>query len=87
MKSVASSNAGGVSVTYDYDELNRLKTATDGSGSTQYHYDAVVNLDNYTYPNGVQHKYTYDERLPPAFLVFPCLSASGQHRSPPGHLP
>jgi YD repeat-containing protein len=33
---------------------------TDASGATQYAYDAVGNLQNFVYPNGVTHAYTYD---------------------------
>ena len=47
---VRSSNAGGLSVDYAYDALNRLETVTDnrlpaGAGTTTYSYDAVGNLD------------------------------------------
>jgi len=55
-----SSNVGGASDTYTYEQLNRLSTATDASGSTTYAYDAVGNLQNFTYPNGVTHAYSYD---------------------------
>ncbi|HKV81575.1 MAG TPA: hypothetical protein VJP02_25735, partial [Candidatus Sulfotelmatobacter sp.] len=65
---LASSNTNGVSLTYTYDKLNRLSTVTDNrlvaqgmaSGITTYNYDAVGNLQNFTYPNGVTHAYTYD---------------------------
>jgi len=65
---LASSNTNGVSLTYTYDTLNRLSTVTDNrliaqgavSGVTTYGYDAVGNLQNFTYPNGVTHAYTYD---------------------------
>lgn len=55
-----SSNSGGASDTYTYDQLNRLNTVTDASGATSYSYDAVGNLQNFVYPNGVTHAYTYD---------------------------
>jgi YD repeat-containing protein len=55
-----SSNPGGASDTYTYDELNRLATVTDASGVTTYNYDAVGNLGGYTYPNGVATSYAYD---------------------------
>ena len=55
-----SSNSGGASDTYTYDQLNRLSTVTDASGATAYSYDAVGNLQNYTYPNGVTSAYSYD---------------------------
>src|ERR1044071_8425743 len=46
---VRSSNAGGLSVDYAYDALNRLETVTDnrlaaGANATGYSYDAVGNL-------------------------------------------
>jgi RHS repeat-associated protein len=58
--SLASSNAGGASMTYGYDALNRLASVTDPSGVTTYSYDAVGNLSGYTYPNGVATSYSYD---------------------------
>jgi YD repeat-containing protein len=50
------------------DTLNRLATVTDNrllahgaaSGVTTYNYDAVGNLQNFAYPNGVTHAYSYD---------------------------
>jgi RHS repeat-associated protein len=65
---LASSNTNGASLTYTYDTLNRLATVTDNrllaqgatSGLTTYNYDAVGNLQNFTYPNGVVSAYTYD---------------------------
>jgi YD repeat-containing protein len=58
--SIKSSNSGDVSDVYTYDVLNRLSTVTDASGATTYAYDAVGNLQNFVYPNGVTHAYTYD---------------------------
>ena len=55
---IQSSNAGGTSVDYTYDALNRLSTVTDNrlaSGVTTYTYDDVGNLQAYAYPNGVKH--------------------------------
>jgi RHS repeat-associated protein len=65
---IASSNANGASLTYTYDQLNRLSTVTDNrlvaqgitSGVTAYSYDPVGNLLNYSYPNGVTSAYSYD---------------------------
>jgi RHS repeat-associated protein len=37
-----------------------LGTVTDASGATTYSYDAVGNLQNFSYPNGVTHAYSYD---------------------------
>lgn len=57
--------AGGASVDYQYDELNRLSEVIDnrlsaGANVTTYSYDNVGSLQNYLYPNGVQHSYTYN---------------------------
>jgi RHS repeat-associated protein len=65
---IASSNANGASLTYTYDQLNRLSTVTDNrllsqgatSGVTTYNYDAVGNLLNFVYPNGVTSANSYD---------------------------
>lgn len=48
------------STSYTYDELNRLETVTDSSGTTIYAYDAVGNLDTVTYPNGLVTDYDYN---------------------------
>src|SRR5207245_9487867 len=62
--SIASSNANGVSVAYDYDELNRLKTVTDNRlvapNVTTYTYNNVGSLVAFVYPNGVEHAYSYN---------------------------
>ena len=59
-----SATASGVSLSYQYDELNRLKKVTDnrltGSKDTLYTYDAVGNLQTLTYPNAVTNLYSYD---------------------------
>ena len=68
MLTITSSNTNGASLTYTYDVLNRLSTVTDNrllaqgatSGVTTYNYDAVGDLQSFTYPNGVTHAYTYD---------------------------
>jgi RHS repeat-associated protein len=65
---IASSNSNGASVTYVYDALNRLSSATDNrivaqgaaAGKTTYGYDAVGNLVNYTYPSTIQTSATFD---------------------------
>src|SRR5262249_43541012 len=38
-QTLVSSNAGGASMTYGYDAMNRLKSVTDASGVTSYSYD------------------------------------------------
>jgi RHS repeat-associated protein len=63
VKSVRSSNANGVTVNYNYDELNRLSTVSNNSlsaGTTAYIYDLNGNLESTTYPNAVRTTYTYD---------------------------
>jgi RHS repeat-associated protein len=63
LASIRSSNAGGTTVDYAYDALNRLSTVTDNrleNGVTTYAYDDVGNLASYTYPNTVTHSYTYN---------------------------
>ncbi|MBI1790799.1 MAG: hypothetical protein HYR60_24995, partial [Acidobacteria bacterium] len=63
LTSIRSSNAGGTSVDYAYDALNRLSRVTDNRlapGVTTYTYDAVGNLAGYAYPNGAQSTYTYN---------------------------
>ena len=61
--SLGSSNTNGTSVNYAYDALNRLSTVVDNrltAGTTTYSYDNVGNLQNYTYPNGVQTAFVYN---------------------------
>src|SRR6185437_3690907 len=60
MQTLSSSNAGGASMTYGYDAVNRLASVLDASGTTTYSYDAVGNLAGYAYPNGVSTGYSYD---------------------------
>ena len=62
VKTIASSNANGASMSYGYDALDRLASVTDANGATTYAYDNVGNLQSFTYPNGVVHGYTYDTR-------------------------
>ena len=47
--------SAGISVTD-----NRLLAQGATSGLTTYNYDAVGNLQNFVYPNGVTSAYTYD---------------------------
>jgi RHS repeat-associated protein len=64
IKTLRSNHANGVSVDYDYDQLNRLSNVKDnrlsGSQNTSYSYDAVGNLQSYTYPNTVTTSYAYN---------------------------
>ena len=62
---MASNHANGVSVSYTYDDLNRLSTVIDnrlgGSNTTTYTYDDASNAATVTYPNSVQTTFTYDQ--------------------------
>ncbi len=64
LASMSSNHAHGVSVTYGYDDLNRLSTVADanlvGSGTTSYTYDNASNVGSVTYPNGVKAQFAYD---------------------------
>jgi len=59
-----STTANGVSLSYQYDELSRLKKVTDnrltGTKDTYYTFDGVGNLQTVAYPNGVTNLYRYD---------------------------
>lgn len=57
-----SSNTNGASMSYAYDNLDRLSTVTDNrtGGVTNYSYDNASNVATVTYPNGVQSTFTYD---------------------------
>ncbi len=64
IKTLRSNNTNGVSVDYDYDQLSRLSSVKDnrltGSQNTTYTYDAVGNLQSYSYPNTVTTSYGYN---------------------------
>jgi len=61
LASIASTRAGGASVSYSYDSLNRISNAVDAvAGTATYGYDAVGNLKTARYPNSVTNTYTYD---------------------------
>ena len=61
--SIASSNPNGASVSYTYDDLNRLSSVVDnrlfGNNTTTYT-DPASNVATATYPNGLQSTFTYD---------------------------
>jgi RHS repeat-associated protein len=64
---VNSSNANGISLTYSYDALNRLKSIREnqlpeGANLTTYVYQNVNVLDNVTFPNGITTTYGYDSQ-------------------------
>jgi RHS repeat-associated protein len=64
IETLRSSNTNGVSVDYDYDDLNRLDTVKDnrlaGNQDTTYTYDAIGNLQSYSCPNQVTTSYGYN---------------------------
>ena len=59
---VESKSVGGSTLSYTYDELNRIKTATGHYGQTiGYQYDAVGNITKIIYPGSNKDvDYTYD---------------------------
>jgi RHS repeat-associated protein len=46
---------------YRYDDLNRLETVIDSSGTTTYTYDYVGNQKTVVYPNGLATTYIYND--------------------------
>jgi RHS repeat-associated protein len=65
MRICSSSNPNGASVSYTYDQLNRLSTVVDnrlssGQNTTSYAYDPASNLATVTYPNSLQSTFSYD---------------------------
>ncbi|WP_415882126.1 Ig-like domain-containing protein [Neptuniibacter sp. QD34_54] len=46
---------------FSYDNLNRLETVTDSSGTTTYGYDDVGNRTSISYGNGTSTTYNYDD--------------------------
>jgi RHS repeat-associated protein len=64
IESISSSNANGASMSYTYDNLDRLSTVVDnrlsGNNTTTYNYDNASNVATVTYPNGVQSTFAYD---------------------------
>jgi YD repeat-containing protein len=62
--SISSGNMNGASMSYTYDDLDRLSTVVDnrlsGNNTTTYSYDNASNVATVTYPNGVQSTFTYD---------------------------
>jgi RHS repeat-associated protein len=61
---LSSATANGVSLTYQYDKLNRLTNVIDnrltGTKNTRYTFDAVGNLKSLSYPNGITNLWQYD---------------------------
>jgi RHS repeat-associated protein len=61
---LSSATANGVSLTYQYDALNRLTNVIDnrltGTKNTGYAFDGVGNLQSLAYPNGYSAFWQYD---------------------------
>jgi RHS repeat-associated protein len=64
VESIKSSNTGGASVSYAYDDLNRLISVVDnnlpGQNTTDYTYDPASNVATVKYPSGLTSTFTYD---------------------------
>jgi RHS repeat-associated protein len=64
VESIKSSNTGGTSVSYTYDDLNRLISVVDnnlpGQNTTDYTYDPASNVATVKYPSGLTSTFTYD---------------------------
>ena len=78
----------GASMSYTYDDLDRLSTVVDNrlsvNNTTTYSYDSASNVATVTYPNGVQSTFTYDtlnRRVAPVSVIF-----SNQDEGAPGPL-
>jgi RHS repeat-associated protein len=86
--SLESSNTNGASVSYTYDDLNRLSTVVDnrltGNQTTTYSYDSASNLATVTYPNGIQATFTFDQLNRVSQLVTPVAGYTYQ-RDPTGN--
>ncbi len=85
---IASSNTNGASVSYTYDDLNRLSTVVDnrlfsGANTTTYAYDPANNLATATLPNGLQSAMSYDALNRIAMLVSQ-VSGYGYQYGPTG---
>ena len=62
MESIKSSNTGGASVNYTYDDLNRLSSVVDNNlpGQNTTTYDPASNVATVKYPSGLTSTFTYD---------------------------
>jgi YD repeat-containing protein len=88
--SMSSSISNGVSVSYTYDDLNRLSTVVDnnlpaGVNTTTYSYDPASNLATATYPNGLQAVFSYDQLNRLSQAATP-VSGYSYQRDPNGNL-
>jgi RHS repeat-associated protein len=66
MLTIRSLTPNGTDLTYQYDALNRLTNVSDArlsgmaANNTTYGFDAVGNLQRYSYPNGLTNLYQFD---------------------------
>jgi YD repeat-containing protein len=64
VETITSSNPHGASVSYTWDDLNRLSTVVDnrlpGQNTTTTTYDPASNVATVAYPNGLTSTFTYD---------------------------
>ncbi|MBP8810393.1 MAG: RHS repeat protein [Kofleriaceae bacterium] len=74
--------SGDATVTYAYDELNRMAAVARGAAVHQYAYDAAGQLTRLTRPNGTSTDYGYDVRGRAASLA--ARGPGGAARSWPG---
>jgi YD repeat-containing protein len=79
--SISSSNVNGASMSYTYDNLNRLSTVVDnrlpaGQNTTSYAYDSASNLVTVTYPNQLTSTIQYDSQNRPTVLNTTTASSS-----------
>jgi RHS repeat-associated protein len=89
LATMTSSNAHGVSTSYEYDDLNRLVSVLDanlaGSNTTSYTYDNANNVGTVKYPNGIETQFTYD-LLNRVSTVNSQISGYTYQRGPTGNL-
>ena len=57
-----SSALGNETIRYDYDAAGKRKVMQDNTGTTNYHYNELGQLDILTYPDGRTIRYSYDRQ-------------------------
>ncbi|MCP3773346.1 hypothetical protein NLX71_08455 [Paenibacillus sp. MZ04-78.2] len=57
-----SSALGNETISYGYDAAGKRKVMQDNTGTTNYHYNKLGQLDILTYPDGRTIQYSYDDR-------------------------
>lgn len=89
LASMTSNHVHGVSVSYQYDGLNRLATVADGAltgaQTATYAYDSANNIGSVTYPNGIVSQFTYDS-LNRVTGLSSQISGYAYQRGPTGNL-